>query len=181
MVDQRLTPFLPHARFQPDRRRARPAGFSVRGFTLIELMVVVALVAILLGLGVPGFRELITATRIKNASFDVFSSLIHARSEAITRNADVRICPASGTDWASSGWTIRIGPTDCTGTTLKTQDRYPNITISGPATLSFNGMGRLNAAVNPISLTAAGASAAQSRCVIIDPSGRPVTKTGACS
>lgn len=162
----------------------------MRGFTLIELMVVVAIVAILLGLGVPGFRELITATRVKNASFDVFSSLTHARSEAVTRNTTVRIC--MGTNWAS-GWTVTFAP-DCdpsniTSTnTIKTQGAYQGITITNPipvTSICFNGMGRLNTvppcAAASFSIEAPGALDQNKRCVTLDPSGRPVTKTGTCS
>ena len=137
-------------------------------------MVVVAILAILTTIAAPGFRNLIAATRIKNASFDVYSSLIHARSEAITRNATVTVTAAGG-GWAN-GWTV----TESGGTVIRQQDPYPNITIVGPATMSFNGMGRL-AIPGTIELSAAGVSAAQSRCISIDLSGRPVTKPGACS
>ena len=147
-----------------------------QGFTLIELMVVVAILAILIGLAAPAFRDLILNQRVKNASFDVFASLVMARSEAITRNTNVWICSNSGVEW-KDGWTVKT--TDCAGTTIRAQDSYPNVSITGPASLSYNGMGRLTGAAT-ISLTATGVSVANSRCIDINASGRPVTKTGTC-
>lgn len=148
-----------------------------RGFTLIELLVVVTVLAILLTVGIPSFRETIISNRIKNASFDVYSSLIQARSEAVTRNNTVTVTPTDASDWAK-GWTISAG-----GTVVRRQDAAEGITITGSlASLTFNGMGRLTGTtVGQFTVTAASATDAQKRCVIIDPSGRPATKTGACS
>lgn len=150
----------------------------MRGFTLIELLVVVTVLVILLTVGIPSFRETIIATRLKNASFDVYSSLVQARSEAVTRNNTVTVAPVDASDWAK-GWTV----TENTGgTVVRRQDPAEGITITSPGgSLTFNGMGRLTGALRQFTVTASNASDAQKRCVIIDPSGRPVTKTGACS
>jgi type IV fimbrial biogenesis protein FimT len=150
-----------------------------RGFTLIELLVVVTVLAILLTVGIPSFRETIISNRIKNASFDVYSSLIQARSEAVTRNNTVTITPTDASDWAK-GWTVRE---NAGGTIVRRQDAAEGITITGSlASLTFNGMGRLTVTtVGQFTVTATNATDAQKRCVIIDPSGRPATKTGACS
>jgi type IV fimbrial biogenesis protein FimT len=154
-----------------------------QGFTIIELMVVVAILVILIAIAGPDFRNLIVATRIKNTSFDVFSALVHARSEAVTRNTRVTITPAAG-GWAD-GWTV----TESGGTVIRQQSAYPSVAISlanagsfVPAgTISFNGMGRLTAAAAPaFSLTATGALDKSKRCIVIDSSGRPVTKEGTC-
>jgi type IV fimbrial biogenesis protein FimT len=161
-------------KLQYQRNRDACPG-RARGFTLIELMTVVAILVILLGLGVPGMRNIIIKTRVKNASFDVFTSILSARSDAITRNTTVTITPVSG-NWAA-GWTI----TSAGGDTLKTQDPLSGITISGPATLVYSSTGRLNAAVTPISLTATDAAADDGRCISIDLSGRPVVAKGVCS
>jgi type IV fimbrial biogenesis protein FimT len=145
------------------------------GFTLIELMVVVTVLGVLTSLAMPSFRDIIATQRIKNASFEVYASIVFARSEAITRNATVTITPASGSDWAS-GWTV----TALDGTVVRRQNGYTNIAITGPASVGFNGMGRLTVATTSFSLNPAVGSSVQPRCISIDLSGRPVTKTGAC-
>ena len=62
--------------------RTHLKGRSATGFTLIELMVTIAIAAILATLAAPSFREYIVSQRIKNASFDLFTALTLARSEA---------------------------------------------------------------------------------------------------
>ena len=51
-----------------------------RGFTLPELMIVVTVMAVMLAIGVPSFAEFIRNQRVKTASFEVFASLVFARS-----------------------------------------------------------------------------------------------------
>lgn len=59
------------------------------GFTLIELMVVVALVAIVITLAVPSFREIIARNRLEGVAGEFFTDLQYTRSEAVARNANV--------------------------------------------------------------------------------------------
>jgi type IV fimbrial biogenesis protein FimT len=171
------TPMKTHThRLSKDQAPRRLHGRGERGFTMVELMLTVAVLGILLAAGVPSFRSIILANRIKNASFDVYSSILAARSDAMTRNTTVTITPAGGTNWAA-GWTATAaGPV-----TLKTQDALAGITVTGPATLVYNSSGRLDRtvhAVNPtISLSATGV---EGRCVTIDLSGRPATTKGVC-
>ena len=160
-----------HMRNQ-NARNCRTA--HARGFTLVEILVVITIAAILLGLGVPSMRNIILATRIKNASFDAYASILAARSDAITRNTTVTMTPTGG-NWAA-GWTT----TDGGGNTLKTQDAFSNITLTGPATLAFNSTGRLTAAVAPFSLTATNALPDDGRCITMDLSGRPAVAKGVC-
>ena len=69
------------------------------GFTLIEAMVVVAIMIILASVGVPAMQDMVVNQRIKSTTSDLFSSILRARSEAIKRNTDVSIMPA--TNWNS--------------------------------------------------------------------------------
>jgi type IV fimbrial biogenesis protein FimT len=151
-----------------------------RGFTLPELLIVVAVAGVMLGAGVPSFVEFIKNQRVKTASFDLFSSLVVARSEAITRNTSVTITPASTANWAQ-GWTITyVDPTSTATVTVRDQASMPNITITGPTSVVYRGSGRLTNAVTPqFQLTATG-STVTTRCINVDLSGRPVSKAAAC-
>jgi type IV fimbrial biogenesis protein FimT len=77
------------------------------GFTLIELLVTLALIAVSVTLVVPGMRGLITTSRVRSATSDLYSSTVLARSEAIKRNTTVDVVPMSG-DW-HKGWQVRAG------------------------------------------------------------------------
>lgn len=84
-----------------------PGGSIYRsdGFTTIELMVVVAILAILTALAAPSFRPLLERWRVRDAAESVTSTLYLARSEAIKRGGQVVIRPNSGTDWGT-GWYV---------------------------------------------------------------------------
>jgi len=147
---------------------------AARGFTLPELLVVVTVLGVLLAAGVPQFGEFIRSQRVKTASFDLFSSLMLARSEAITRNAKVTVAPTGGV-W-TNGWTV----TEPGGTVIRRQEGVPNVSISGPAAVVYGESGRLSAASSPaFELTAAG-SHVVNRCIRIDLGGRPVSKATSC-
>lgn len=89
------------------------AGKLDKGFTLIELMVVVAIVAVLASLAAPSFNALATTQALRSASSELHISLLQARSEALRTNRNVYVVPVSATDpattadWAA-GWTIFV-------------------------------------------------------------------------
>lgn len=145
-----------------------------RGFTLIELMVVVALAAILLGIGVPSFKSFVAGQRVKTAAGDYAMAVVFARSEAIKRNALVTITPAaSGATGWKDGWTVAAG-----GAALSVQPAFEGLTFAGPsAAITYQGSGRLTALVTPMTITGQDGSA---RCVAIDLSGMPNSTKGAC-
>ena len=62
------------------------------GFTLLEIMLVIALLAILLGLGAPSFTEFMRNSRITGKANDLLAGLNLARTEAIKRHVPVTVC-----------------------------------------------------------------------------------------
>ena len=145
------------------------------GFNLIELMVVVFIAAIMLGIGVPAFRDFVAGQRVKTAAFDFASALLLARSEAIKRNAPVTIDQASG-GW-QNGWTVNAA-----GAALARQDPASNVTIAPtPAVtdkVTFQGNGRI---AGTLQFQFGGANTTSVRCVTVTVSGVPNTKTTSCS
>jgi len=71
-----------------------------QGFTLLELLTVVALLAIFASIAVPSFTSLANQTRTRSATDALFGLLIQARTEAVLRRTTVSICPST-TLWAS--------------------------------------------------------------------------------
>jgi type IV fimbrial biogenesis protein FimT len=68
------------------------------GFTMIELMIVVALIAIVLALAAPSFTNTLAKNRAQGVASELGTDLQYARSEAVQRNAPVRIIVGSGAE-----------------------------------------------------------------------------------
>jgi type IV fimbrial biogenesis protein FimT len=94
-----------------DRRFSESKLFNGLGFTLIELMITVAIVSILAGIAVPSFREMLRQNRATSLANDLAGSLNLARSEAIKRGTQVTVC--------KSGNITNASPT-CDATTTTT-------------------------------------------------------------
>jgi len=81
-----------------------------KGFTLVELMIVIVLVGIVLGIGVPSFQAMMQGSRMTGQYNSLTGSLTYARSEAIKRASTVAVCARAtenscGEDW-SNGWLV---------------------------------------------------------------------------
>jgi prepilin-type N-terminal cleavage/methylation domain-containing protein len=61
------------------------------GFTLVELMVVIAVIGILLAIAVPNFLSWQPNMRLRSAARDIFSVMSRAKIEAIKRHANVTV------------------------------------------------------------------------------------------
>ena len=122
------------------RSRLRPS----RGFTTIELMVTVAILAVLIGIAAPSFTPVIERWRVRQASEELQSTFYFARSEAvkrggnitITRSPDAGECTAVGSDTSlwSCGWIVFAdlnsnGTQDSGEDTLQTATTPSNVGI----------------------------------------------------
>jgi len=106
---------------------------SNKGFTLLELMVGIAILAILLSIALPSYNEQIAANRVRYDADNVVTALQLARSEAVTRRLPVtvsnfstgatvmqgalsiRVFPAQSSGVAINGAAITFGPDGGTG------------------------------------------------------------------
>lgn len=166
------------------------------GTTLLELMVVLAVSAILLTVGIPSFAAFIDASRLTGATNALVSSLHLARSEAIKRNARAVMCPSvTGTSCAGSGgwhqgWIVfhdanNNAARDAAESVILRQPSMPegfrltgNTPVSRYISYSPTGSARMiSGAFQAGTLTVCRESPAQSeaRQIIISSTGRPRT------
>ncbi len=120
-----------------------------RGFTIIELMVTIAVLAIVVSIAAPSFSNILRENRTVAMTNELQGALQLARSEAVKRRSNVVICRrnAAGTacdnstDWAA-GWLILSG-----GTVIKVWDAVTGLAVAGPnAALTFKSNGMVTAA-----------------------------------
>lgn len=130
----------------------KPPNSRQRGFTLVELVVTIALVAILTTLAIPSFSEVLRQWRRDSATRELSTSLQLARSEAIKTSRQMIVCPSTdgtaceaGSEW-STGWMVFVD--DGAGTqanannqTYDTDERMLKIVSAqaGVATLTSSG------------------------------------------
>jgi type IV fimbrial biogenesis protein FimT len=147
-----------------------------RGFTMVELLTVVSVLAVIVGLAAPSFTEFLQAQQVKGLSYDLTGDLMLARNEALKRNASVRIT-RGGADW-SQGWSV-VSVSD--GESLSTRNpAAQQVTVTGaPSTITFDFNGRVSSPTNSVRITIS--STTGHRCVQLDPSGRARTLSGACA
>ena len=79
------------------------------GYSLLELMVVLAIAAVLMGLASPEMRDLIRRQRLNSAVADLYGAIDLARSQAIARGSRVQLVPLepAGINW-SRGWVVFV-------------------------------------------------------------------------
>ncbi len=148
------------------------------GFTLIELLTALVVLAILATVALPSYQNFVLTQRVRGASYDLMTSLVFARSEAIKRNASVSMTQAAG-GW-TQGWTVSAG-----ALTLRTQDPYGgSVSIANSAsltTITYSNDGRLATPTTDFTVAPADSSAqVQTRCLSIKLGGMPSSKIGSC-
>ena len=154
-----------------------------RGFTMIELMVAITVVAILSAIGIPALRNFTLQQRIGTTVQELQLDIALARSEAITRAASVSLCTSdNGMTCTASGWEGgRIIFTDANqGGVLQDSDAVlrqgnmpqANMTVTALPAVSFVSFNRIGQANAPVVFTVC-KSGLKARVLTVRSSGNP--------
>jgi type IV fimbrial biogenesis protein FimT len=161
-----------------ENRRATSQGktFPVgeAGFTLIEMLVTISIMAILLAVAVPSFQNVALSSKLTSQANNFVASVQLARSEAIKRNATVTLCASSDDstctgDW-EDGWIVLAG-----GTVVYSQTKLPNgFVLSGDVTtINFQPTGVGATAANLTLCRATPSIGSLQRTIRVSATGRP--------
>jgi prepilin-type N-terminal cleavage/methylation domain-containing protein len=74
-------------------------NLKIKGFTLVELMVSIAVLAVVITLAAPSFKEAIERRHLEGAASSIHLGLQRAKSEAVKQNADVYFDATTGVSW----------------------------------------------------------------------------------
>jgi len=119
------------------------------GFSLIELMIGIAIMAILAGLAMPSFQAWLQNTQIRNAAESVQNGLQRARAEAVGRNTNVEFVLGAGSSWVvqlPDGTNIESRPSS-EGSKDVTVMVFP-IAVPPLTTVTFNNFGGVVQPIN---------------------------------
>lgn len=164
----------------------------VRGFTVIELMVTVAVIGVLAVVAVPAMSGLVNAYRLNGAAGELQTAIQLAKSESVRRNVPVTVCAsADGTTCSGatawSRWIVRGRDPGTVNTIDIMRDETPasGIVVSGPAAgIVFRSSGRIDAQAAVVACKAVTNPAQNQRAVTVLISGvSNITKPnggGAC-
>lgn len=157
-----------------------------RGFTLIELMVSILMLAILVAVAVPMFQDSTLRSTLSAQANDLMSGAILARSEAIKRNQVVTMCVSSnGTSCTAGSWEAGWIVISAANAPIRKHASAPTgYLIKGNITsIAFDSTG-LGASMTSLRVCRATPVGSQERVVAISATGRPsITKTtdGTCA
>jgi type IV fimbrial biogenesis protein FimT len=162
---------------------------QVAGFTLLELMVTISIMAILLAVALPSFQGSLRSNRLATTSNELLASLSLARSEGIRSTRGGGVCASAngtscGADW-NQGWMVWTekdgdGVYDNDETVVRDSQGKPQLQLTGSAaTVAFDGRGRSTGGAATIGVVPEGVTTPV-RCVEINITGQARVKQVAC-
>lgn len=165
----------------------KSAQVRMRGFTIVELVVTVAVMAILLAIAAPSFKEIMLGTKLTSQANSLMASAHLARGEAIKRNQQVRLCASSDGASCTGSWQQGWIVITATDAVIQSQQALPAglqvIQTEGDSVLSFSPTG---VGTEPATLTICQSDpvGSQEREIHISTTGAATIKkttTGSCS
>ena len=112
------------------------------GVTLIDMMIAIAILAILVSAAYPSFRGMLMNSQVRNAAESVVNGMQKARAEAVSRNRNVEFVLASDT---SNSWTVRLAVAGDTIESRASGEGSTNVVTStvpaNATTVTFNNLG----------------------------------------
>jgi type IV fimbrial biogenesis protein FimT len=158
------------------------------GFTLVELMITLAIVAIVATVAVPAWSDFVRQNRVATVNNELITAFGLARSEAARDNSTVSVCPSTdqssctgGTDW-TVGWVVYTGSGQPSGgSIIHVWDPLPGgLTLDGPSSaLTFSGDGSLDGS-SSFDLQASSCHGQEHRDITVLASGQSYTEEASC-
>lgn len=118
------------------------------GFSLIELMVGIAVMAVLLSIALPSFSTMLINSKIRNAAEAALNGLQKARAEAVARNTTVNFVLGAAVADSYSSWTVNVVNPASTIDSRTSSEGSTNVTRTvspgNATTITFNSLGGVN-------------------------------------
>lgn len=137
------------------------AGSRMGGVTLVELMVTVAVLAIMTAIAYPSFNDVLRSNRVSTATNELVASLALARSEAIRSARPTGVCASKDGSACNGSWNDGLmvwedrngnGKLDAGEEVVRFAALTGRFTVTGPDRVRFDGRGRSAMGQNALAL-----------------------------
>ena len=152
------------------------------GFTLLESLMVVTILSVLVGYGIPAYNTFVKKQAVINETNDLLGDLSFARVSAIKLGQDIMIEPTSNSEW-SDGWRVFVDYNhdnkfeEDKDHLLRVKNRTPSgIRLRGPSRINFNSLGAVSRTSTEKRLTVVHSDSEYAKAIDISMSGLAVAR-----